>query len=296
MRRPVLTRRAFLGFSAGAVLAAGTAAAARIRVAAIDWAMLETALVLGILPVAATELIQYRKIVVEPPVPETTADIGLRGTPNYEMLRLAEPDLILSSNFYAAQHANFERIAPVVSAPVYEPGNPTYALAEGAARTIGAATGLQREAEDLVIRSATTLGTYARLLEPLTDRPAFAISIGDARHFRAFGPDSMIGDVLARLGFENAWHAGTSYSAAAPVGFEALAEVPEARVVIVEPIPPDAGPGLLENALWQALPMVREGRVVTIAPVNHFGGLPSAMRFCRLLADAVGGQAGEGRG
>ncbi|MDZ5699737.1 iron-siderophore ABC transporter substrate-binding protein [Chelativorans sp. M5D2P16] len=296
MRPSLLTRRTFMGLSAGAVLAAGSAAAAQTRVAAIDWAMLETALALGILPVAATELVQYRKIVVEPPVPETTADIGLRGTPNYEMLRLAEPDLILSSNFYVAQHASLERIAPVVSAPVYQPGSPAYELAEGAARAIGSATGLERQAKDLIGQSAATLRNSAKLLEPLTDRPTFAISVGDARHFRAFGPDSMIGGVLERLGFENAWHADTSYSAAAPVGFEALAEVPEARVIIVEPIPPDAGPGLLENALWRALPMVREGRVVTIAPVNHFGGLPSAMRFSRLLADAMDGQAGEGRG
>jgi ferric hydroxamate transport system substrate-binding protein len=288
MMHPYLDRRGFLAVSAGACLAAFPARASASRVAAVDWAMLETALAMGIAPVAATELIQYRKIVIDPPVPEATSDIGLRGTPNYEMLRLAEPDLILSSNFYEPQRAILERIAPVVSAPVYLPGSPTYDLAEEAAGAIGAATGLEAQAAALVERSADAIARGAELLEPFTDRPLFAVSLGDARHFRAFGPDSLIGDVLSRLGFENAWFSDTSYSAAAPVGFEALARVPQARVVIVEPIPPDAGPGLQKNPLWQALPMVREGRVHMLPPVNHFGGLPSGMRFCRLLAQALG--------
>ncbi|WEX08221.1 iron-siderophore ABC transporter substrate-binding protein [Chelativorans sp. AA-79] len=289
MTRLPLHRRAFLALSAGACAAASplVRAAEGRRVAAIDWAMLETALAMDIVPVAATELIHYRKVVVEPAVPDATADIGLRGMPNYEMLRLSRPDLILSSNFYETQRPILERIAPVISAPVYLPGSPTYGLAEDAARTVGTATGWEQQAEDLITRSAGTISRCAELLEPFTDRPVFVISIGDARHFRAFGPDSMIGDVLVRLGFRNAWQADTSYSAAAPVSFEALARVPQARVVIVEPIPPDAGPGLLENPLWHALPVVREGRVCVIPPVNHFGGLPSAMRFAELLAKAM---------
>jgi hypothetical protein len=33
--------------------------------------------------------------------------------------------------------------------------------------------------------------------------------------------------------------------------------------------------------------MVRDGRVGLIAPVCHFGGLPSAMRFAELMAGAL---------
>jgi len=106
----------------------------------------------------------------------------------------------------------------------------------------------------------------------------------------------MFGDVLARLGFINAWSADTSYSAAAPVGIEALATVPEAAVIIVAPVPPEVRWALPESALWNALPMVREGRVWTIAPVNHFGGLPAARRFARLLADAMLGGGDNARG
>ena len=50
-----LTRRAFLaGASALAAMPLRAAASSAERIAAVDWAMLETALALGIVPVAAT--------------------------------------------------------------------------------------------------------------------------------------------------------------------------------------------------------------------------------------------------
>jgi ABC-type Fe3+-hydroxamate transport system substrate-binding protein len=285
--RTAITRRQALAAAMGALLMPVAARANGRRIAAIDWAVLETALALGIVPVAATELIQFRKIVVEPDVPESVADIGLRGTPNYELLRTLAPDLILSSNFYEGQRGSLERIAPVFSVPVYVPGTPPYALAEEATRAFGKELGREAEADGLIAESADQIVGLRQTLAEHARRPVFVVSIGDARHFRAFGADSMPGDVLARLGFENAWKDATSYSAAAPVGIEALARVPDASLVIVSPVPPEARWTLGESALWQALPMVREGRVATIDPVNHFGGLPSARRFARLLGEAM---------
>ncbi|TPN72274.1 ABC transporter substrate-binding protein, partial [Mesorhizobium sp. B1-1-5] len=116
-------------------------------------------------------------------------------------------------------------------------------------------------------------------------------SLGDSRHFRAFGRDSMFGDVLTRLGLVNAWSEETSYSAAAPVGLEALARVPEASILIVSPLPADVGRSLPTNALWNALPAVSKGRVAVLEAINHFGCLPSARRFARLATAALAGHA-----
>jgi iron complex transport system substrate-binding protein len=52
-------------------------------------------------------------------------------------------------------------------------------------------------------------------------------------------------------------------------------------------LPPEVRRALPDNALWNALPAVREGRVAVLDPINHFGGLPSARRFARLLGDAM---------
>lgn len=252
----------------------------------LDWAMFETLLALDIVPVAATELVQFQKIAVEPSVPSQVADLGLRGSPNFEMLRLAHPDLIVSSGWFTWVQDSLEQIAPVASYSVYESGRPPYAPAEQVTLALGGDLGRRSQAEAYVTASSLEITQASRRIADKT-RPVFLINLGDARHFRVFGPDSMFGDVLQRLGLRNAWSKPTSYAAAAPIPLETLAEVPEASIAIVSPVPPDAHATLGKSPLWKAFPAVREGRVMTLAPVNPFGALPAARRFARLLADAL---------
>ena len=88
--------------------------AAGLRVATVDWSVLETLLALGALPVAAPELLQFREVAVEPAVPAGVTDLGLRGTVNFELLLLSRPELIYSSSFYVSSEPRLARIAPVV--------------------------------------------------------------------------------------------------------------------------------------------------------------------------------------
>lgn len=284
-------RRQVLALAAAALLPPVAARAAAMRVAAIDWGMLETLLALGIEPVAATELIQFRKIAVEPRVPQSVTDLGLRGAPNYELLRIVAPDVIVISNFYEYQRPMLERIAPVFAQTVYEAGVPPYVLAEAATLALGEKLGRQAEAKRYADETADEIARLRATLPRASGHPVFVISLGDSRHFRAFGRDSMFGDVLTCLGLVNAWTDETSYSAAAPVGLEALARVPEASILIVSPLPADVGRSLPTNALWNALPAVRQNRVAVLEPVNHFGCLPSARRFARLATAAIAGQS-----
>lgn len=289
-----LTRRRLLTLAGAAVLLPASLRAAGPRVAAIDWGLLETALAIGAPPVAATELIQFRKIVVEPHVPKEVADLGLRGTPSFELLRIVAPDLILISGFYEYQRTALQRIAPVLSLPVYEAGIPPFSLAQSSMLALGDRLGHADAAKTYADETLAELMRLRAAFQPLSSRPVFVVSLGDSRHFRAFGADSMFGDVLGRLGLTNAWTDDTSYSAAAPVGLEAMARVPDASIVIISPLPPEVRRALPDNALWNALPAVREGRVALLDPINHFGGLPSARRFARLLGDAM--LTGHGNG
>ncbi|WP_404926775.1 ABC transporter substrate-binding protein [Mesorhizobium sp. ORM16] len=284
-------RRQVLALTAAALLPPVAGRTATPNVAAIDWGMLETLLALGVEPAAATELIQFRRIAVEPAVPQTVTDLGLRGTPNYELLRIVAPDLIVISNFYEYQRPILERIAPVFAQTVYDAGVPPYALAEAATLALGEKLGRPAEAKRYLDETADDIARRRAAMPTRSARPVFVISLGDSRHFRAFGRDSMFGDVLTRLGLVNAWSDETSYSAAAPVGLEALARVPEASILIVSPLPADIGRSLPTNALWNALPAVRQGRVAVLEAINHFGCLPSARRFARLATAALAGHA-----
>jgi ABC-type Fe3+-hydroxamate transport system substrate-binding protein len=110
--------------------------------------------------------------------------------------------------------------------------------------------------------------------------------LGDARHVRTFGRDSLFGSVLERLRLVNAWRTATRFRATATVGLERLAEMPDAALVVVDPVPPGVWAALDESPLWHALPSVRDGRVIRLDAVNPFGALPAARRFAELLAGA----------
>ncbi|SEQ93508.1 iron complex transport system substrate-binding protein [Faunimonas pinastri] len=249
--------------------------------------MLETLLALGHPPVAAAELELYARIVVEPPIPAGVADLGLRGSLNFEQLLLSRPDLILSSPFAKWARPQLERIAPVLSLPIYVPGEPPYGKAEAATREVAARLGIAGAGERVVADAAAEIDRIRAALAGRERRPVFIVNVGDPRHVRSFGEDSMFGNVLSRLGFDNAWRRPTSYRATAPVGLEALAEVPEARIVVVGPVPPDARRVLPQSALWKALPAVAGGRATFLPPVDAFGALPAALRFARLFAASL---------
>jgi ABC-type Fe3+-hydroxamate transport system substrate-binding protein len=289
------TRRHALALLAGAA-ASSPASAAALRVATVDWAVLETLLALGIAPVAATELLQFREVAVEPELPADVADLGLRGTVNFEMLRLARPDLIFSSSFYLASEPRLRRIAPVESFSIYARGSQPFAASEAMTRSIGERLGVSEAAERYLAETRAEFAELRTRLGPRDGRPVIPINLGDARHFRVFGADSMFGEALARLGIANAWTEATSYSAMAPVGLEALARVPEAWIVLIPPIPPDAMRILAGSAFWNALPNIRQGRLLTLGSINPYGALPAARRFARLLAEALGHAGASARG
>nr|WP_269142433.1 ABC transporter substrate-binding protein [Mangrovicoccus algicola] len=278
-----------MGAAAAATVAGRVRAAAPgPRLAAIDWAMLETAAAIGAMPVAACELLRFREDAVEPALPGSVTDLGLRSAPNMELLQLVRPELILSSPWYAPMAPRFGTIAPVLSLPVYVPGESPWPHAIAALHALAERLDMPRAAEAAAAAAAHDLAGLAARLAPFRDRPVYVADIGDARHFRAFGADSMFGAILGELGLENAWTGGSRYAFAAPVPIERLAERPEARIVTVSGIPVLARRALETSVLWNRIPAVAEGRLLHLAPVNPFGGVPAGLRFARLLAAGLG--------
>lgn len=275
-------RRQFLALTA--LLAARPARAAG-GIAVIDWALFETMLALGVVPAAAAELRQYARVVGGPAVPPGVVDIGLRGNPNLELLSSLAPGLIVISNFYEYRRAAFERIAEVLSLPVYLAGEPCLPLLRHSTLELGRRLGQPRRAEDLVAALEAGIEAVRRIRRP-DGRPAMAVNLGDRRHVRLFGDDTLFGGVLTAAGYRNAF-ADTRYSMTAPAGIEALAREAEAELFVIGPLPPGGTEALAGNALWQALPQVMAGRVRLMPALDHFGGLPTATRFAALIAEGV---------
>lgn len=287
-RRAVLT-------AAGAILAAGLplrAAPSAPRLAAIDWAMLETAVAIGHMPVAAAELVRFREDVIAPAIPGHVTDLGLRGAPNFELLQLTRPDLILSSPYYTRYEDRLREIAPVLSLPFFTPGEPPLPKALAALTALAGAIGDPPAGVRALADAEGTLNRLAARLAPFRDRPVALVNIGDGRHMRAFGFDSLFGSTLDRLGLRNAWAGATAFSFLAPVPIERLADMPDARLVNIGALPPAADRALARSILWRALPQVAEGRTWLVADTNAFGAVPAALRFATLLAQAF--EAGPG--
>lgn len=272
-------RRQFLALTA--LLVARPAHAAG-SVAVIDWALLETMLALGVIPAAAAELRQYDRVAGGPAVPPGVVDLGLRGNPNLELLSSLSPDLIVISNFYDYRRAGFERIAEVLSLPVYLAGEPCLPILRQSTAELGRRVQKREQAETLITAFDAEI-EKARLARHPDGRPAMAINLGDQRHVRLFGDDTVFGGVLSATGYRNAV-ASTRYSMTAPVGIEALAREAEAELFVIGPLPPGGSEALADNALWGALPQVAAGRVHLLPALDHFGGLPTATRFAKLIA------------
>ncbi|WP_210209331.1 ABC transporter substrate-binding protein [Fulvimarina endophytica] len=301
------TRRAALaglaGLGGAALLGPGAFAAAAIGLqrkrgageagrgfAVVDWALLETALILGLEPLAAPELVLYRRLAVEPPVPSAVADLGLRGSLSFERLALADPAIVFGSNFSAWAAPQIEAIAPFVTYDLFLAGEPPLSNIEAMTRDLGDRFAVRARADRQIEETGALLGACRDRLRAGPFRDVLLVDLGDAHHVRVYGSDSLFGDVLQRLGLPNTWEGGTRYSATAPVGMEVLAEFPEAFLLVVGPVPPDAGRAIETGALWQALPQVAAGRMAVLPPVNAFGALASARRLSRFVTAALLGE------
>lgn len=257
--------------------------------AILDWALLETVVALDVPVLLAAELRQYRRLPIGHDLPADTLDMGLRGAPNLELLQAQSPDLILISSFYEAMRPQLERIAPVLSLATYTPDRPALDLARDAVTRLGALLDRETQAQDLLSALDHALDAGRQKLSDRSERPAIAVNLGDARHLRVFGPESLVGGVLAGLGRPGAWEGPTSYSASAPVPVTALARMPEADVIVVGPTPEDLRAALARNPVWEALPQVREGRIVWTGDHNHYGGVPTALRLAAEITDGLEG-------
>ncbi|WP_313613757.1 ABC transporter substrate-binding protein [Agrobacterium sp.] len=280
-----LTRRVLLGSMASALLPwniAPASAASRPRLAAIDWAMAETAAMLGHPPAAIAELRSFRHL-LETQVPQDTVDLGLRGSPNLETLSLVGPDLILSSNYYAAYTPKLEPIAPVFSQPLFIAGEPVLPKVMELLASLAERMDLPQLGQDTKRAAADRMASLRRRVERWNSKPFLLIEIGDPRHVRIYGTDSLFGGMIEAIGLRNAWGAGTRFSFAAPVPMENIVQFPDAWIVITGDVPVQTENGLSRSALWNALPSVRAGRVLRVGDMNGFGGMPSALQFAREL-------------
>ncbi|MFE0757434.1 ABC transporter substrate-binding protein [Inquilinus sp. NPDC058860] len=293
----MLHRRGFLG-GIGLALAGPARARAQApgparRVACLDLLLTETLLTLGVTPAAVGNIPLYDRLVAEPRLPDGVPDLGPLQEPNLELLQHLRPDLILAPSWAEVGQNDLERIAPVAWLPSFSAEKPALDHARDLLIRVAALTGRDAEARSWSDRADAVLAEARRVIEPWTDRPVYVVRfMEDGRHAAIFGGKGMIGDVLSRLGLRNAWTGRTNVWGTTSIGIEQLAGDAEARLIHF-----DRGAEteralrqLAASPLWAALPAVRRGRVIEMPVVYPNGGVASAIRFARQLAQVLPAQ------
>lgn len=253
------------------------------KVASLDWALAETMLALGAEPIAVVAAADWPRFVVEPALPNGIVDLGLQQELNFELLSMLRPDLILISPFLGHLTPQIGRIAPFLELSVYEDDGAPLAQREQITRTLADRLGLRPLAEAYLAAANAELDRLAERVSLLSPRPVLLATFVDARHVRVYGGASLFQNVLTRLGIQNAWPRPVGYFGYELVGIERLATGEDLQLVAFDPVPPELMPKLSRSPLWTRLPFVKAGRFTTLPPVLMFGGMPSALRFARLL-------------
>lgn len=253
------------------------------RLVALDWGLVQTLLALGLSPIASAENELYRESVREPKLPATVLELGLRSEPNLELLQQLQPDLILLGSDQSVLQPRLNAIAPTEIFETRDHGTPIEQVAQ---LTLDVATRIQRlAAGEQYLTSAWQIFSDAHSrCAHLNVAPLHVISVIDERRALVFGQGSLFDDVLVRLGLHNAWLTATNGWGYATIGFEQLAEQPDAQLVYFNAAP-GLEPRLANNPLWRNLPSVLSGHAIKLPEVLFYGGMPSAVSFAQLLAE-----------
>lgn len=252
---------------------------ANLRVASLGYETAQSLLALGIVPLTATNPRGYAQWGGWPALPDGVANVGLRTEPNLELLQMLRPDYIAVGEGQVSNPDVLGRIAPVIALRLFS--DAVSPLKSGQAALLELAGQLDRsdQARTLLQELDAALQSGA-----MPERPVFLATFIDPTHLYVYGPQSLFGEVWARLGGLNAWTGPVNRWGFAILGPEHLAGAPDASLLHIGSLGNVTHGGIMASSLWQALPFSRDGRLLEIPAVLPFGGAVSALRFANLVS------------
>lgn len=260
------------------------------RVVIADGALAETALAMGIVPLAMADVPGYRAWVQEPKVPEQVINLGARFQPSLERLAQLDPDLILTSSFYANQYSRLSDLAPIEKIDIYSSSKTPFLNAMAAAQKIAEVTGHRGTAKILISDTLSRIDQASRELTSSRASSVLVTSMLSPRHMRVYGQNSLMQDVIDRLPVKNAWTGPTNHWGFATVTIDQIAQYSNAALIAIKPVPDNVDRAIVHSPILSELPSIKRFGLITMPPVATFGGLFAAGRFSDLLANAMTSQ------
>lgn len=254
-----------------------------------NWATTETVIALGLEPVAIADPGDYLDWVAKPELPENFTDIGQRAAPNMEALRDANPDLIVISNNLEMAYDNFNAIAPTIVLSIYNNNSDALPEARKLFQTIAKATGREAEAKTWLAKADVKFAEYGdRVRAAMPPGRALAITqFVSENHIGLYGKSSLPGTVLAKMDLPLAYQGPVNNWGFAKGGVEILGPHAQDTLVYLNPVPDVIREKVWASPVWKTLDFVKNDRVYELPVVWAYGGMPSALRFARLLTESM---------
>ncbi|MFM2587395.1 iron-siderophore ABC transporter substrate-binding protein [Vibrio sp. TBV020] len=251
------------------------------KVVALDWALTETVLSLGVDLQGIADTKGYQQWVVEPELNGTEADVGSRREPNLELLTELKPDVILISKHMAPAYEQLNRIAPVLVYSMYSEKKQPLNTAKSITTSLGKLFDREQKAQQVIAQTDEKLAINGDKIRQSgkADKPLlFARFIND-KTLRIHSQGSLAQSTISAMGLQNDWQEETNLWGFTTTGTEKLAEHQKASVMIFGPLTQNERNKLTQSPLWQAMEFTRTDSVYELPAIWTFGGLIAAQRF-----------------
>ncbi|MGF1900345.1 iron-siderophore ABC transporter substrate-binding protein [Aliivibrio sifiae] len=251
------------------------------KVIALDWALTETVLSLGVNPIGIADVKGYQEWVKNPELNGSVMDVGSRREPNLELITELKPDVILISQYMSPMYEKLNAIAPTLVYTTYNNKKTPLVSAKEITIQVGKLLNKEQQAQDVIAKTDQRLkknGDKIRRLQP-NNKPLLFIRFVNDKTVRVHSDGSLAQATIHEMGLANAWHEATNMWGFTTVGFEALAQHQQSNVLIFGPLKETEKKQLTQSALWQAMAFSRTNSVYELPAIWTFGGLISAQRF-----------------
>ena len=261
------------------------------RVVVTDWTLLEQLLELDITPVGAPELDRYRRYVVQPALSKDMVDIGLRRSPDLQILQSLEPDAIIIGTDQKALARALSRTAPVFyynnfSKKYRDNGEKARArflqLADLFRRKALAQTKLAAMDKDIKsLRQKLDQHFVGGLPKVTLIRFSKAKKAFDEQKILVYGHNSIPMHVIEKLGMTSNVGTGHSKWGHEEWPVSRLKDITKDIILYIEPL--DTSEDFLLSEEWLSIPAVQQGRIHPMPPAWSYGGAMSLLYNARAI-------------
>ena len=251
------------------------------KIVALDWALSETVLSLGVDLEGIADAEGYKQWVVQPQLNEQAIDVGSRREPNLELLTKLQPDVILISKHMAAAYEPLNKIAPVLVYSIYSEKKQPLESAKSVTRSLGQLFEREAQAKQVIAQTEQRLSANGEQIRAAGNsvQPLLFTRFINDKTLRIHSEGSLAQDTIQAMALKNDWSEQTNLWGFSTAGIEKLAEHQKANVMIFGPLTDNERKKLTSSPLWQAMAFTRNDSVFELPAIWTFGGLIAAQRF-----------------